>query len=131
MCREIQRHYDEAEIDIITNMLQKLWLEDFYSYTQELGGATAEIMKELLEFEADRRAIEITRNSFATDLNSDINRGTKVSSLVSPPPFLFHFHIHFHFFFLSSAEIYIAILVVCIPKLHFQGFSEILLLPIA
>ena len=54
---------DEVEIDIITNTLQKLWLEDFYRYTQSLGGETAIIMKELLEFEADRRAISITINS--------------------------------------------------------------------
>jgi V-type H+-transporting ATPase subunit d len=57
--REIQRVYNEIEIDIITNMLQKLWLEDFYKFcTQSIGGDTGEIMKELLEFEADRRAIE-------------------------------------------------------------------------
>lgn len=31
---------------------------------QELGGVTGEIMKELLEFEADARAIRITINSF-------------------------------------------------------------------
>lgn len=67
--REIQRHYDERDIDIITNMLQKLWLEDFYKYTQTLGGDTAVIMKELLEFEADRRALAITINSFGTELN--------------------------------------------------------------
>lgn len=46
--REIQRVYNEVEIDIITNMLQKLWLEDFFKFTQALGGATAEVMKELL-----------------------------------------------------------------------------------
>lgn len=59
----IEQAYNEVEIDIITNMLQKLWLEDFYRYTQELGGTTAEMMKVLLEFEADRRAISITINS--------------------------------------------------------------------
>jgi V-type H+-transporting ATPase subunit d len=40
--REIQRVYNETEIDIITNMLQKLWLEDFYNYCQKLGGETCE-----------------------------------------------------------------------------------------
>jgi V-type H+-transporting ATPase subunit d len=72
--REIKRHYDEQEVEIITNMLVKLWLEDFYAYTQNLGGETARIMKELLEFEADRRAIDITINSLRTSLNDDINR---------------------------------------------------------
>jgi len=79
--REIQRVYNEVEIDIITNMLQKLWLEDFYAYTQELGGTTAEMMKELLEFEADRRAIAITINSFGTNLNDPFNRDSERKQL--------------------------------------------------
>jgi len=67
--REIQAVYTENEIDIVTNRLQKLWLEDFYAYTQRLGGETARVMKQLLEFEADRRAISITLNSFNSNLN--------------------------------------------------------------
>jgi V-type H+-transporting ATPase subunit d len=78
---EIQRHYDERDIDIITNVLQKLWLEDFYKYTQSLGGDTAVIMKELLEFEADRRALAITINSFGTELNEPTNRDSKRQEL--------------------------------------------------
>jgi hypothetical protein len=35
--KQIGRVYSEVEVDIITNMLQKLWLEDFYVYTQSLG----------------------------------------------------------------------------------------------
>jgi V-type H+-transporting ATPase subunit d len=66
---EIMRVYNEVEIDIITNMLQKLWLEDFYRYCQALGGETALVMGALLSFEADRRAIQITLNSFGTNLN--------------------------------------------------------------
>lgn len=34
----------------------------------QLGGATAELMGEILQFEADRRAINITVNSFGTEL---------------------------------------------------------------
>merc|ERR1712110_986735 len=79
--REIQRHYDERDIDIITNVLQKLWLEDFYAYTQTLGGDTAVLMKELLEFEADRRALAITINSFGTELNEPTNRDSKRQDL--------------------------------------------------
>jgi len=77
----IQKVYNEVEIDIIDNMIQKLWLEDFYSYTQRLGGATAEMMKELLEFEADRRAISITLNSFNSNLNDPSNRASERRSL--------------------------------------------------
>lgn len=79
--REIQRVYNEVEIDIITNMLQKLWLEDFYKFTQTLGGETANVMKELLEFEADRRAISITINSFGTNLNDLNNRDSERKAL--------------------------------------------------
>lgn len=75
--REIKRHYDEQEVEIITNMLIKLWLEDFFAFTQNLGGETAREMKQLLEFEADRRAIDITINSLRTSLNDDINRHSR------------------------------------------------------
>jgi len=73
----LQKVYNEVEIDIIDNMLQKLWLEDFYMYCCELGGETAAIMKELLEFEADRRAIQITINSFSSNLNGKENQGSE------------------------------------------------------
>jgi V-type H+-transporting ATPase subunit d len=79
--REVQRHYDEQDIDIITNMLQKLWLEDFYYYCKGLGGDTAAVMTDLLSFEADKRAINITINSFRNSLNDDINRDTKRQEL--------------------------------------------------
>lgn len=58
-------------IEIIRNTLYKAYLEDFYQYCQKLGGATSEIMSELLEFEADRRAINITLHSFGTSLKKD------------------------------------------------------------
>lgn len=77
----IQRVYNEVEIDIVTNMLQKLWLEDFYAYCCGLGGETAIAMKTLLEFEADRRAISITINSFDTPLNEPANRDTDRKAL--------------------------------------------------
>jgi V-type H+-transporting ATPase subunit d len=76
---DIQKVYNEVEIDIITNMIEKLWLEDFYAYTQSLGGETALIMKELLEFEADKRAINITLNSFMSNLNDPQHRATRQS----------------------------------------------------
>jgi len=62
---------DEMNIEIIRNTLYKAYLEDFYRFCQLLGGTTAEVMTELLEFEADRRAINITINSFGTELSKD------------------------------------------------------------
>jgi len=80
--RDIQRVYNEVEIDIITNMIQKHWLEDFYNFTQQYcGGTTGEIMRDLLEFEADRRAISITINSFGTNLNEPYKRDAERKSL--------------------------------------------------
>jgi V-type H+-transporting ATPase subunit d len=64
---------DELNIEIVRNMLYKNYLEDFYNYVNtnsEISGTpTAEIMTEVLEFEADRRSINITINSFGTELS--------------------------------------------------------------
>jgi V-type H+-transporting ATPase subunit d len=64
---------DELNIEIIRNTLYKSYLEDFHRFcTTEPGLAntpTAEIMDEVLCFEADRRAINITLNSFNTELS--------------------------------------------------------------
>lgn len=64
---------DELNIEIVRNMLYKNYLEDFYSFVTthpELAGTpTAEVMGEILGFEADRRAINITLNSFGTELS--------------------------------------------------------------
>jgi len=62
---------DEMNIEIIRNTLYKAYLEDFYDYCQKLGGPTAEIMGDILQFEADRRTINITINSFGTELTKD------------------------------------------------------------
>ncbi|XP_043808613.1 V-type proton ATPase subunit d2 isoform X2 [Manihot esculenta] len=42
--------------------------------SEKLGGATAEIMTDLLAFEADRRAVNITINSIGTELTRDDRR---------------------------------------------------------
>ena len=64
---------DELNIEIIRNTLYKNYLEDFYNWVNthsELGGTpTADTMSEALEFEADRRSINITLNSFGTELS--------------------------------------------------------------
>lgn len=36
-------------IEIIRNTLYKAYLQDFYKYCQTLGGATAEVMAEILQ----------------------------------------------------------------------------------
>lgn len=78
---QMEQAFSEVEIDIISNMLQKLWLEDFYRFCIGLGGETALVMKELLEFEADRRAISITVNSFGTQLNDQFSRDSERRAL--------------------------------------------------
>jgi V-type H+-transporting ATPase subunit d len=62
---------DEMNIEIIRNTLYKAYMEDFYAFCQQMGGETAAIMGEILKFEADRRAINITLNSFGTELTKD------------------------------------------------------------
>lgn len=59
---------DEMNIEILRNTLYKAYLEDFYAFCQKLGGATFDIMSEILKFEADRRSINITLNAFGTEL---------------------------------------------------------------
>ncbi|KAJ1787905.1 H(+)-transporting V0 sector ATPase subunit d, partial [Coemansia sp. RSA 2399] len=62
---------NELNIEIIRNTLYKAYLEDFYSYCQSCGEPTASIMAELLKFESDRRTVNITINSFGTELSKD------------------------------------------------------------
>ncbi|EPX72655.1 V-type ATPase V0 subunit D [Schizosaccharomyces octosporus yFS286] len=62
---------DEKHIEIIRNTLYKAYLEDFYEFCQKIGSGTFETMSRILEFEADRRAITITINSFGTDLSKE------------------------------------------------------------
>ncbi|KAJ5080503.1 vacuolar atp synthase subunit ac39 [Anaeramoeba ignava] len=63
-----QEDVSESNLEIVRNILYKSYLEDFYKYCQKLGGETAEIMSEILKFEADRRCITITKNSQKTEL---------------------------------------------------------------
>ncbi|KAK2787799.1 H(+)-transporting V0 sector ATPase subunit d [Onygenales sp. PD_12] len=64
---------DELNIEIVRNMLYKNYLEDFYRFVNSepdlKGTPTSEVMSEALEFEADRRSINITLNSFGTELS--------------------------------------------------------------
>ena len=66
---------DELNIEIVRNTLYKNYLEDFHHFVNndpEMAMTpTGEVMSEILEFEADRRAINITMNSFGTELSKD------------------------------------------------------------
>ncbi|CAL8100353.1 unnamed protein product [Calicophoron daubneyi] len=66
-----EQDLDELNIEIIRNTLYKAYLEDFYSFCKKVGGTTAEIMCDILAFEADRRAFIITINSFGTELSNE------------------------------------------------------------
>ena len=46
-------------------------MEDFHKFCTTLGSPTSDIMHHILSFEADRRAINITINSFGTDLSKE------------------------------------------------------------
>ncbi|KAI4196213.1 MAG: hypothetical protein LQ350_006706 [Teloschistes chrysophthalmus] len=63
---------DELNIEIVRNTLYKNYLEDFYKFVttdpEIRGTPTSETMAQILAFEADRRAINITLNSFGTEL---------------------------------------------------------------
>lgn len=69
---------DELNIEIVRNTLYKNYLEDFYKFVNSepdfQNSPTAEVMSEMLEFEADRRAINITINSFGTELSKSERR---------------------------------------------------------
>lgn len=62
---------DEMNIEVVRNTLYKAYLEDFYRLSKSYGGQTEATMAEILQFEADRRSINITMNSFGTELTKD------------------------------------------------------------
>ncbi|KAF7797466.1 hypothetical protein EIP86_008663 [Pleurotus ostreatoroseus] len=62
---------DDLNIEIIRNTLYKAYLEDFHAFCLSIGGPTGELMGRILAFEADRRAINITINSFGTELSKE------------------------------------------------------------
>lgn len=62
---------DDMNIEIIRNTLYKAYLEDFSQYCASLGDPTGEVMQNILSFEGDRRTINITLNSFGTELSKE------------------------------------------------------------
>jgi V-type H+-transporting ATPase subunit d len=73
---EMRNVLEEIQIEILKNSLMKLYLEDFYSFCEALGGETADVMCSLIRTRADRNAINITLNSFNTPLNDAVMRET-------------------------------------------------------
>ncbi|OQD75996.1 hypothetical protein PENDEC_c005G00368 [Penicillium decumbens] len=68
---------DELNIEIVRNTLFKNYLEDFYNFVNshpDFAGPTRDVMSEILQFEADRRSINITLNSFGTELSKQERR---------------------------------------------------------
>ncbi|KAI6030558.1 ATPase V0 complex subunit D [Pisolithus orientalis] len=62
---------DDLNIEIIRNTIYKAYLEDFYDFVGALGSPTSDVMRTILAFEADRRTINISINSFGTELTKE------------------------------------------------------------
>jgi len=62
---------DDLNIEIVRNTVYKAYLEDFYHFCTSLGSPTSDVMHRILSFEADRRTINITINSFGTELSKE------------------------------------------------------------
>ncbi|BGP35807.1 H(+)-transporting V0 sector ATPase subunit d [Rhodotorula toruloides] len=62
---------DELNIEIIRNTLYRSYLEDFHDFVMSIGAPTSDCMSPILNFEADRRALNITINSFGTSLSKE------------------------------------------------------------
>jgi V-type H+-transporting ATPase subunit d len=62
---------DDLNIEIIRNTVYKAYLEDFYHFCTSLGSPTSDVMHRILSFEADRRTINITINSFEAGLGKE------------------------------------------------------------
>lgn len=56
----------EVNVELMKDKLYKEYLTDFHRFcTEEVGGTTGEVMATLLEFEADKRAINIAINAMS------------------------------------------------------------------
>ncbi|KZP33540.1 ATPase, V0 complex, subunit D [Athelia psychrophila] len=62
---------DDLNIEIVRNTVYKAYLEDFSQFCASIGGPTADVMQRILFFEADRRTLNITINSFGTELSKE------------------------------------------------------------
>lgn len=62
---------DDLNIEVVRNKLYKAYLEDFANYCMSLPEPSGEIMKRILDFEADKRCINIALNSLGTELSTE------------------------------------------------------------
>jgi len=62
---------DEMNVEVMRVTLYKAYLEDFAALCERQGGATSKLMMDVLSFEADKRALQITINSLGTDLSRE------------------------------------------------------------
>ena len=58
----VGQHFNDVTIEVVRNVLYKAYLEDFYQFCQGLGGITAQVMGDILDFEADRRVVSMKLN---------------------------------------------------------------------
>eukprot|EP00931_Biecheleriopsis_adriatica_P039965 TRINITY_DN2285_c1_g1_i1.p1 TRINITY_DN2285_c1_g1~~TRINITY_DN2285_c1_g1_i1.p1 ORF type:complete len:412 (-),score=121.47 TRINITY_DN2285_c1_g1_i1:125-1303(-) len=61
----------KQDLEIMKASLKKAWLEDFYSFVQECGGTTSEVMGHMLKMEADFRVLLVTMNALNTTLSQE------------------------------------------------------------
>ena len=60
---------EEHPLTMLYQGVMRLYLEDFYYWTQSLGGYTSEMMGEILKTKADTLAINLVFSSFNTIYN--------------------------------------------------------------
>ena len=70
----MQSLLEESSIEMMEIGVKKLYLEDFYYWTQRVGGFTAEVMGDSLKSKADALAINLVLNSFNTMYNDVVFR---------------------------------------------------------
>lgn len=73
----VSEHFDKmaihnTDVEIQRSIIYKSYLEDFYKFCKKLGGTTADVMCNMLSFQADRRTIVIAVNSLYTDMQPKI-----------------------------------------------------------
>ena len=73
----MQNLLEESSIEMMEIGVKKLYLEDFYYWTQRVGGFTAEVMGDILKSKADALAINLVLNSFNTMYNDVVFRERK------------------------------------------------------
>ncbi|AET37393.1 H(+)-transporting V0 sector ATPase subunit d Ecym_1141 [Eremothecium cymbalariae DBVPG len=76
-CFNTSDELDDVNIEIIRNKLYRAYLQDFYDFvTTEIPEPARMIVQEMLDFEADRRAINIALNSLQSSdvITSELKR---------------------------------------------------------